>query len=42
MDIVNKIEKEVRKYIEEYKNNSEDNYDFGNKHKNMYIKSLLI
>ena len=27
MDIVNQVEKEVRKYIEEYKNNSEDNYD---------------
>ncbi len=40
MDIVNQVEKEVRKYIEEYKNNSKDSYDFWNEHIN--IKSLLI
>ncbi len=32
INIVNQIEKEVKKYIEEYKNNSEDHYDFWNEH----------
>ena len=41
MDIVNQVEKEVRKYIEEYKNNSEDSYDFWNEHiKYVYKESI--
>ena len=41
MDIVNQIEKEVKKYIEEYKNNSEDHYDFWNEHiKYVYKESI--
>ncbi len=32
INIVNQIEKEVKKYIEEYKDNSEDHYDFWNEH----------
>lgn len=32
MNIVEKVEKEVKKYIEEYKNNAEDNFDFWNEH----------
>lgn len=32
MNIVDEIEKEVKDYIEEYKNNSEDHYDFWKEH----------
>ena len=41
MDIVNQIEKEVKKYSEEYKNSSDDNYDFWNEHiKYVYKESI--
>ncbi len=43
MNIVNQIEKEVKNYIEEYKNNSEDHYDFWNEHiKYVYKESLNL
>lgn len=43
MDIVKQIEKEVRKHIEEYKNNSEDHYDFWNEHiRYVYEESINL
>ena len=43
MDIVNLIENEVRERIEEYKNNSEDHYDFWNEHiKYVYAESQKL
>lgn len=41
MNIVDEIEKEVKNYIEEYKNKSEDHYDFWNEHiKYVYEESI--
>lgn len=41
MDIIDQIEKEVKYYIEEYKNTSEDHYDFWNEHiKYVYKESI--
>lgn len=41
MNIVEEIEKEVKNYIEEYKNISEDHYDFWNEHiKYVYKESI--
>lgn len=43
MDIVNLIEKEVKEQIEEYKNSSDDHYDFWNEHiKYVYIESQKL
>lgn len=43
MNIVNEIEKEVKSCIEEYKNNSEDHYDFWNEHiKYVYEESVNL
>lgn len=41
MNIVDEIEKEVKKYIEEYKNNSEDHYDFWNEHIKYVYKEAI-
>ena len=42
-DIIVEVEKYVKKQIEEYKNNSEDHYDFWNEHiKYVYKESLLL
>ena len=43
MDIIYEIEKEVKEKINEYKINSEDNYDFWNEHiKYVYIESQKL
>ena len=43
MDIASQIKKEVRAYIDEYKNNSEDHYDFWNEHiKYVYTESIEL
>lgn len=43
MDIIDQIEKEVKIYIEEYKNTSEDHYDFWNEHiKYVYKESIEL
>ena len=43
MDIVNQVEKEVRIYIDEYRNNSEIKYDFWNEHiKFVYNESIIL
>ena len=43
MEIVNQIEKEVRKNIDEYKDNSENHYDFWNEHiKYVYEESISL
>lgn len=43
MEIVNQIEKEVRKNSDEYKNNSENHYDFWNEHiKYVYEESISL
>ena len=43
MDIVKKIENDIKKYIKEYKNNSEDHYDFWNEHiKYVYDESIIL
>ena len=43
MDIVDQIEKEVRAYIDEYKNNSEIKYDFWKEHiKFVYNESVIL
>lgn len=43
MDIVRQIENEVRVYSEEYKNTSEDHYDFWNEHiKYVYKESAYL
>ena len=43
MDIVSLIEKEVKDKIYEYKNTSEDNYDFWNEHiKYVYKESIVL
>jgi len=43
MNIVEEIEKYVKERIEEYKNNSEDHYDFWNEHiKYVYEESLKL
>lgn len=43
MDIVNLVEKEVKEKIKEYKQNSEDKYDFWNEHiKYVYIESQKL
>lgn len=41
MEAVNQIEKEVKTYIDEYKNNSEDHYDFGNEHIKFVYKEAI-
>ena len=41
MDIINQIEKEVRTYIDEYKINSEDHYDFWNEHIKYVYKEAI-
>ena len=41
MDIVNQIEKEIRTYIDEYKINSEDHYDFWNEHIKFVYKEAV-
>ena len=41
MDIINQIEKEVRTYIDEYKINSEDHYDFWNEHIKFVYKEAV-
>lgn len=41
MNIVDEIEKEVKNYIEEFKNKSEDHYDFWSEHiKYVYEESI--
>ena len=43
MDIVSLIEKEVKDKIYEYKNTSDDNYDFWNEHiKYVYKESIVL
>ena len=43
MDIINLIEREVKDKIDEYKNTSEDNYDFWNEHiKYVYKESIVL
>lgn len=43
MDIVNLIERDVKNKIEEYKNASDDNYDFWNEHiKYVYRESIVL
>lgn len=43
MDIISLVEKEVKGKIEEYKINSEDNYDYWNEHiKYVYAESKLL
>ena len=43
MEIINEVEKYVKEKIEEYKNNSEDHYDFWNEHiKYVYEESLKL
>ena len=43
MNIVNQVEKEVRTYIDEYKNTSEIKYDFWNEHiKLVYNEAVLL
>lgn len=43
MDIIEQIKKEVKESIEEYKNNSDDHYDFWNEHiKYVYNESINL
>ena len=43
MNIIDIIEKEVKEKIDEYKNNSEDHYDFWNEHiKYVYMESQKL
>ena len=43
MEIISEVEKYVKEKIEEYKNNSEDHYDFWNEHiKYVYEESLKL